>query len=362
VLLVALLGVHTVYRVTNSAVNVTIFNDDCFDAFAGIPDSSVDAVVTDPPYFLDQLASDWSTDTGVNTTKNGQVSSLPAGMKFDPAQGRQFEAFMYKVSLEALRVLKPGGFFLSFSAPRLYHRLGVAVEDAGFNLRDMWSWLYTQNQVKAMSVRRFLNTEGLTKKQVAKLDAELSHWKTPQIKSCIEPITCAQKPPEGTFLNNWMKHGVGLVDVAAKVGADSNMIPANVMTTDLINDAFDKSFLVPKPSKAERGGTSHVSVKPLALMDQLVRLTTPAGATVLDPFNGSGSTGISAVRTGRNYIGFELSPIYFKQTLSRFDAAFAPDGVTFDIDAAGTATATVELDDRSPSADPEADPHNNNGM
>lgn len=323
-------------------VPITIYNADCFDAFAKLEDNSVDALITDPPYFLDQLGDKWETDEGVKQTKNGQVTSLPAGMKFDPKQGLAFQEFMNRVAVEAMRALKPGGFFLSFSAPRLYHRLGVAVEDAGFNVRDMWSWLYTQNQVKAMSVRRFLDTSGLDAKTLAVLEAELEVWKTPQIKSCLEPIVCAQKPPEGTFVENWVKHHVGLVDVSAKVGAGEDMMPANVMTSGPIEAAFDKAFLVPKPTRAEKGETSHISVKPLAIMDQLIRVTTPVGAVVLDPFNGSGSTGISAVRTGRGYIGFELSPIYYAQTLRRFETAFADENLVFTKDASGqVATAAI---------------------
>lgn len=326
-------------------VTATLVNTDCFDAFATLEDDSIDAVITDPPYFLDQLGDTWSTDKEVKNTKSGQVTSLPAGMKFDPKQGIAFQEFMHNVALEAMRVLKPGGALLSFSAPRLYHRLAVAVEDAGFHVRDMWSWLYTQNQVKAMSVERFVDTSNLTDEEIEQLKTELSVWKTPQIKSCLEPIVFGQKPPDGTFAKNWLAHRTGLVNTSAKVGEHENMVPANVLTTGWIDAAFDRAFLVPKPSRAERGDTSHISVKPLALMDQLVRLVTPAGATVLDPFNGSGSTGISALRTGRNYVGFELSGVYFTQTIDRFTSAFDDEKLTFRADdSAGYTVASASIE------------------
>lgn len=300
---------------------VVLDNDDCFDAFARLKDASVDAVITDPPYFLDKLKSEWEVDDLDKVTKSSQVSSLPAGMKFDPRQGREFQEFMERIAAEVFRVLKPGGFFLAFSAPRLFHRLGVAVEDAGFHVRDMWGWLYTQNQVKAMRVSRFLKKYELTEEQRGKLEKELEYWKTPQIKSCIEPITCAQKPPEGTFLENWMKYGVGLINTSARVGENSEMFPANILTAEEICGPLDRMFLVPKPNKAERGEfNKHISVKPLALMSQLVRLVTPEEATVLDPFSGSGSTGIAAVIDGRNYIGFELSGEYFEMSQKRFNS------------------------------------------
>lgn len=301
-----------------------IVNDDCFAVLAATPDASVDALITDPPYFLDKLGSGWDSDGVRKVTKASQVKSLPAGMKFDPRQGREFQAFMARVAEEAVRVLKPGGFFLAFSAPRLFHRLGVAVEDAGFHVRDMWAWIYTQNQVKAMSLARFLEREqDLEPARRAELEAELESWKTPQIKSCLEPIVCAQRPPEGTFLANWMAHGVGLLNTAARVGADGQMFPANLMSAEPICGPLDQAFLVPKPRKAEKGeGNGHVSVKPLGLMAQLVRLTCRPGSLVLDPFNGSGSTGIAALGSGCDYLGAELNADYFALTRRRFDQQF----------------------------------------
>lgn len=305
-------------------VSLTLLNKDCFEAFADLPDSSVDSIVTDPPYFLDKLGDEWDVPGMDKHTKSTTVKSLPVGMKFDAAQGKAFQEFMGRVATEALRVLKPGGFFLSFSSPRLYHRLAVAVEDAGFEVRDMWAWLYTQNQVKAMSVARFLDTSGLSAEDEKRIRAELEVWKTPQVKSCIEPIVFAQKPktgPDGrptTFLDNWLRHGVGLVNTQTGVGSEGNMVTANVMTTGPIDAALDKAFLVAKPGKSEKGTTSHISVKPLALMEQLIEATTPQGGMVVDPFNGSGSTGIAAIRIGRSYVGFELAPEYFAQSRARF--------------------------------------------
>ena len=302
--------------------DIRLILHDCFDALADLPDESVDAVITDPPYFLDKMKTEWSQDTLAKVTKSSQVSSLPAGMKFDPKQGKQFQAFMGQVSEHAFRVLKPGGFMLAFSAPRLTHRLGVAIEDEGFHIRDMWAWLYTQNQMKAMSVARFLDGHPEIDAQTkAALAEQLARWKTPQIKSCLEPIICAQKPPKGTFLNNWLEYGVGLVDTSAQVGVQ--MAPANVLTSEPITSTLDRVFLVPKPTKGEKGDfNDHASVKPLALMAQLVRLVVPPGGLVLDPFNGSGSTGIAAAMLGRSYMGIEANPGYFSVTRQRFEAAY----------------------------------------
>lgn len=300
---------------------VTIHLQDCLVGMQQLPENSVDAVITDPPYFLDKLKTDWNDDmleTGV--TKSSQVKSLPAGMKFDPQQGIEFQAFMAQVGQEAYRVLKPGGFMLSFSAPRLVHRLGVGLEDAGFYIKDLWSWLYTQNQAKAMSLHHFLEKrEDISDSDRQQLQTDFLVWKTPQIKSCLEPIICAQKPPQGTFLDNWLQYRVGLINTNAKIGEAANMFPANVMSAEPITGPLDTVFLVPKPTKAEKGAANkHVSVKPLALMEQLIRLVTLEGATVLDPFNGSGSTGVAAAAIDRNYIGFEVNPQYLQIATNRF--------------------------------------------
>ena len=294
--------------------------DDCIEAFKFLKDNSIDAVITDPPYFLDQLKNDWNADMRKEITKGSQVTSLPAGMKFDPKQGIEFQKFMSTISEEAFRVLKPGGFFLSFSAPRLVHRLGVAVEDEGFNIRDLWGWIYTQNQVKAMSVNHFLKKrDDISKKEKKILHDQFLIWKTPQIKSCIEPIICAQKPPEGTFLDNWRKHKVGLINTNAKLGVNNDMFPANIMTSESINSELDKVFLVPKPNKAEKGSANkHTTVKPISLMAHLINLTTPEDSLILDPFNGSGTTGLGALLVKRNYLGFEVNKEYFELTKKRF--------------------------------------------
>lgn len=311
--------------------DIKIIMDDCMNAFKQLPSASIDAVITDPPYFLDQLKTEWDENMLDNVTKNSRVSSLPGGMKFDPKQGKEFQKFMGKVSEEVMRVLKPGGFYLSFTAPRLTHRLGVAIEDEGFHIRDLWGWLYTQNQVKAMSVNHFMEKrKDIKPEQKEALREILKVWKTPQIKSCIEPIVCAQKPPEGTFLDNWILHGVGLVNSSCKIGTDKDMFPSNILTAEKITSTLDRVFLVPKPKAGEKGAASkHVSVKPVSLMAHLIALTTQEGATILDPFNGSGSTGIAAVLVNRNYIGFEVNKEYFDITQKRFKENFKNEKKTY---------------------------------
>ena len=89
------------------------------------------------------------------------------------------------------RVLKPGGFFFSFSSPRRYHRLTCAVEDSGFLIRDTFLWLYLQNQPKAMSLNHFIERMPIPHEAKESLKSRLDGWKTPQIRSCYEPIVVA---------------------------------------------------------------------------------------------------------------------------------------------------------------------------
>jgi len=112
-----------------------------------IPENSVDMVCTDPPYFLDGLGDEWNKESLDKKGSSSVVGNLPKGMKFDRNQSKKFREFYQKVSSEVFRVLKPGGAFISFSSPRLYHSMTIAVEDAGFEIRDMLGWVYTQSQV-----------------------------------------------------------------------------------------------------------------------------------------------------------------------------------------------------------------------
>lgn len=126
------------------------------DLLKDLESDSIDVVLTDPPYFLDKLDNHWNPETVSDSKNHHVIRSLPAGMKFDRKQGRDFYEWYLKVSLELFRILKPGGFFFSFSSPRLYHRMACAIDDAGFEIRDLFMWLYTQNQAKAMGIEHFI--------------------------------------------------------------------------------------------------------------------------------------------------------------------------------------------------------------
>ena len=295
----------------NQFINKIIWAD-ALKLLPQIEDNSIDVVLTDPPYFLDKMDNNWE-DKKVSSIKyHHTVKSLPAGMKFDREQGKRFYSWYLEASKEIFRVLKPGGFFFSFSSPRLYHRMASAIDDVGFEIRDVFMWLYTQNQAKAMGINHFIKKMNISEKEKEKIREKLNGWKTPQVKSCFEPIAMAQKPADQTYLNNMLKHEVGLMNTNIKIG--NNMYPANIFTVDNINELIDKAFLLPKPTKKEKGEyNDHKTVKPLAICEYLIKLSAfSKNAVVLDPFIGSGTTAVAAKKLGKNYIGIDINEKYVK--------------------------------------------------
>jgi site-specific DNA-methyltransferase (adenine-specific) len=287
-----------------------------------IEDNSIDLVLTDPPYFLDKMDNGWDPKKVSKVTDYCRVvRSLPPGMRFDKEQGKRFYEWYLRIAQQMHRVLKPGGFFFSFSSPRLYHRAVSAIDDAGFLIRDCLIWLYTQNQPKAMSLDHFIERAGFDKGTKTMLKHRFSGWKTPQIKSCFEPIVMAQKECEGTFLNNMMKYGVSLINTNVTVG--EGMFPSNCVTTEKISRDMDRCFLLPKPTKQEKGDfNTHKTVKPLALCEYIIALTTFSNdAVVLDPFAGSGTTAVAAKKLGRRFIGIEINQEYVQIAETRLAQA-----------------------------------------
>lgn len=286
-----------------------------------LEENSVDIVLTDPPYFLDKMDEKWDHEVVSNKKNQYTIKSLPAGMRFDREQGIRFYNWYLEISKKIYRVLKPGGFFFSFSSPRLYHRMACALDDAKFEIRDCFLWIYTRNQPKAMGLTHLidrLNTDEKTKK---KLKDKLQGWKTPQIKSCFEPIVMGQKETNGTFLKNIIQNEVGLFNTSVRIG--DNMFPSNILTVDTINEIMDKNFLIKKPSKKEKGGFNmHMTVKPLLLCEYLIRLSAfSKDAVILDPFVGSGTTAIAAKQLGFNYIAIDSNKKYIKIASERLNKA-----------------------------------------
>lgn len=314
----------------NQEILDTIVHGDVLEALGRIDVDSIDLVLTDPPYFLDRMDNNWDHK---KVAKTGDychvVRSLPPGMKFSREQGIRFYEWYGEVSRAIHRVLKPGGFFFSFSMPRLYHRMVSAIDDAGFQIRDCFIWIHPQNQPKAMSLNHFVEREHWSANKKTEVKKMLDGWKTPQLKSCFEPIVMAQKESEGTLLENMLKYSVGLLNT--RITTESGMFPSNVVTTERESEEIDRLFLLSKPGREEKGNyNTHKTVKPLAICEYIVKLATYSGdAVVLDPFVGSGTTAVAAKRIGRHYIGIDANEEYVRIAERRLrEADVSAEGVS----------------------------------
>ncbi|PJC01742.1 MAG: site-specific DNA-methyltransferase [Candidatus Komeilibacteria bacterium CG_4_9_14_0_8_um_filter_36_9] len=279
-------------------IKYSIYNADCREGLKNIPNESIDFIVTDPPYFIDGMDDNWNDKKlKSKASKSGVIGGLPVGMKFNREQGKNLQNFLEPICEEFFRVLKPGGFCVIFSQGRLYHRTAMALDLSGFEIRDLLGWKY-EGQAKAFSQNHFIKKDKkMSDKEKENLIKELEGLKTPQLKPQIEPMVLAQKPKEGTFVENWKKYKVGLVDTRESL---DGMFPGTIM---------EVSKKVRKDESDEK--IDHMTVKPVLLISHLIKLFTREGQTVLDPFFGSGSHGVAALRTKRNFIGFELEKKYY---------------------------------------------------
>ena len=282
---------------------MNVIHADCRQALKKLPDNSVHLILTDPPYFLDGLDDGWKKGSANKVKATGSVGGLPVGMRFDPKQGKALQAFMQELSTELSRVLVPGGFMLAFSQPRLSPRMAIGIEDAGFEIRDIYAWHYTKRaQMKAFSQDHFVDKMNIPDGKKIEIKENLQGRKTPQFRPQYEAIIMAQNPKAGTYVDNWLQYQAGLIDVSKTLNDNA---PSTVM-------------LVEKPSGAERLH-SHMTPKPVKLLSHLIEVFTCAGQTVLDPFLGSGSTAVAAKNVNRDCIGIEIELDYVNIARERLE-------------------------------------------
>ena len=240
-----------------------ILHGNCEEQFKNIKDETVDAIITDPPYGILFMNNKWDYN----------VPSI-------------------KLWKESLRVLKKGGYLLSFSSPKTYHRLVCNVEDAGFEIRDQILWIYGEGMPKSKSL----------------------------LKPAHEPIVMAIKPGELHELNI-DKSRIGTEKrINRKTSTNKNcfrQIPKNNIDRECIG-RYPANLLHDGNTGIEQFNT-HPTVKPIKLMEYLIRLVCPVGSLILDPFMGSGSTGKAALQQGMDFIGIEQNAEYIKIAKKRLD-------------------------------------------
>lgn len=204
---------------------------DCLEVLKTLPDNSVDAVVTDPPYGIRFMGKAWdgadieARAAQRRSMESSDPSSVALGAhnsiaaeagKYDlaPAAMKAFQEFSEAWAIEALRVLKPGGHLLSFASARTYHRMAAGIEDAGFEIRDQLLWIYGSGFPKSHN-----------------LDGEFEGWGT-ALKPSHEPVCMARKPFKATVLANMREWRTGAINIeACRVPTDNSTIRAESLMT-----------------------------------------------------------------------------------------------------------------------------------
>lgn len=244
------------------------------------------ACITDPPYHLASIVKRFGAANAAPAKSNGATgvfARASAGFMGKTWDGGDI-AFRPEAWGTVYDALLPGAHLAAFGSPRNYHRMACAIEDAGFEIRESLLWLYGS---------------GFPKSHDVTMDA-WEGWGT-SLKPAYEIIVLARKPLDGTVSQNVWAHGTGALNIkACGVHHPSDPVrwPANVLHDGCLPEPIDRYFYCAKASKAERLGSAHPTVKPLALMRWLCRLVTPPGGTILDPFAGSGTTGEAALLEG----------------------------------------------------------------
>lgn len=148
---------------------VELRHGDCIELMRELPDNSIDSIVTDPPYGLEFMGKEWDSfktgkvewaDEGTDKSHPFRDGSARVEYGIGGSASMGFQAWFTAVATEALRVLKPGGHLLAFGGTRTYHRLTVAIEDAGFEIRDSMIWLYGSGFPKSHDVSKAIDRRG----------------------------------------------------------------------------------------------------------------------------------------------------------------------------------------------------------
>jgi site-specific DNA-methyltransferase (adenine-specific) len=231
---------------------VTLYPGDCLDVLDRLPESHFDSCLTDPPYHLGAIVKRFGSDTAKAT----KVDGTPYRRHSSGFMGKRWDggdvAFRPDTWRRVLRVLKPGAHLLAFGATRNYHRMACAIEDAGFEIRDMMQWLYGSGFPKALNIALefekrlchhvepgswFYHSDGERMRREPPfrdpLAQEWAGWAT-ALKPALEPICFARKPlaPGLTNVENVERFGAGALNIdGCRIEAPEGVVKMNHFET-----------------------------------------------------------------------------------------------------------------------------------
>ena len=344
---------------------IDLRHGDCLDVLKTLADNSVDAVVTDPPYGLSFMGKKWDYDVPsedvwrecLRVLKPGGHLLAFAGTRTQHRMAVRIEDAGFEIR-DMIAWLYGSGFPKSLDVSKAIDKsLDVKREVVGRSE----NWGASKAADGKAAYGDYAGGWDITA-PATPAARQWSGWGT-ALKPAMEPVTIARKPLIGTVAENVLTHGTGAINVdgcrvhsddaqggtytikrfapGASVNRDgiwkqdveftgemkAGRWPANVIhdgseePVGLLGDAV-RFFYCAKASKRDRGkGNNHPTVKPTDLMRYLVRLVTPPGGVVLDPFMGSGSTGKAAVLEGFGFIGIEREKQYIEIARARIEAA-----------------------------------------
>ena len=310
-------------RIHRSPLESTIHCRDSRNYLATLPDESVDLILSDIPYGIG--LDDWdvlhhNTNSAYLGASAAQEAAGPVFKKrhkpingwssADRSAGREYYEWCRSWTKDWLRVLRPGGSAFVFSGRRLAHRCATALEDEGFNFRDMLAWERPQAVFRAQRLSVVFQKRGDLSEA-----KKWRGWRVGNLRPIFEPIIWCFKPYQDTIADNMLDHNLGALNIenfAASSGSPDN----------LVKFGFEPG---------ERG--YHEAQKPIALLRSLIELTTIPGHVVLDPFAGSGSTAVAATQCGRAYIAVEQDAHMcelIRQRIQLVTDGVSPDPARFD--------------------------------
>ncbi len=263
-----------------------LYKGDSLELLESFEDQTFDLIFADPPYFL---------SNGGFTCKGGKRVPVGKGA-WDESRGVEEDHQFTLAWLEACkRVLKPTGAIWVSGTQHVIFSVGFAMQKLGYKVLNTVTW-YKPNASPNLSCRYFTHS------------TEILIWAAPKQKGKLQH----------TFNYPQMK----AVNGGKQMRDVWNLPRAGEEELDAEGEGKVWSQLTPRKSEKAHGG--HPTQKPLALLERVIASTTQEDALVLDPFNGSGTTGVAAVGLGRRYVGIDLDPNYLTLTRKRLDATSRP--------------------------------------